>query len=241
MEREKGSIHAGPDQRITPCYRKYIANTVYIIAVAGPSCAGKTELANSLARALACPVLQLDCYYRDLAGMSMEERSRVNFDAPPALDHELLTDHVRRISQGHEIARPIYDFKTHARVPATELFKAADFVIVEGLFALYWKDLRDLALTKVFVDAPDCVCLARREYRDIRERGRTRESVLAQFTETVQPMAELYVRPTHAFADLVLSGEQPLEESTAAVLEHVRSVSGRSPISRSPRVQAQHR
>jgi uridine kinase len=193
----------------------------YIVAVGGPSCAGKTELAKRLAHDLVGSVLLLDSYYRDLSALSPAERSAVNFDHPSALDHELLIHQLRAIARGETVERPIYDFSTHTRIPARETFAAQQFVIVEGLFALYWPELRELASTKVFVTAPDDVCLSRRERRDIVERGRTAESVRAQFSQTVQPMASLYVRPTSRYADLVLSGEQPLSRSANAVLELV--------------------
>lgn len=194
---------------------------VYIIAIGGPSCAGKTQLAQRLASELRGSVLLLDSYYRDLSSMPPPERARVNFDSPFALDHALLIEQVRALSRGDSVKRPVYDFATHTRVPQFESFCAGKFLIIEGLFALYWPELRELSGTKVFVDAPDSVCFRRRQFRDVIERGRTAESVLAQFTETVQPMAELHVRPTSKYADIVLSGEQPLSRSTENVLDHV--------------------
>lgn len=205
----------------------------YIIAVGGPSCAGKTELAKRLAHDLVGSVLLLDSYYRDLSALSATERSAVNFDDPSALDHELLIHQLRAIRRGEIIQRPIYDFATHTRVPARETFAAHHFIIVEGLFALYWPELRELASTKVFVTAPDDVCFSRRQRRDVVERGRTAESVRAQFTQTVQPMASLYVRPTSKYADLVLSGEQPIWRSAQAVLELVHR-NGASVVSSAP-------
>ena len=117
--------------------------------------------------------------------------------------------------------RPVYDFATHTRTPLRERVEAGQYLIFEGLFTLYWDDLRTLFGTKVYVDAPDGLCLARRQVRDVRERGRTVESVLRQYTETVRPMAERYVHPTRAFADVVVSGEAPLEATGAEVLRHV--------------------
>lgn len=201
---------------------------VYIIAIAGPSCAGKTELAKALSHELCCSVLPLDCYYCDLSHLAAADRPKENFDAPTALDEGLLIEQVAQLSAGRTIERPVYDFATHSRVPRRDSFAAGRFLIVEGLFALYWAEIRKLAGTKVFVDAPDSVCLSRRILRDVRERGRTPESVVAQFTNTVQPMAELHVRPTRRFADLVLSGEQPLGVSTSAVIAHVRGRAARS-------------
>jgi uridine kinase len=194
---------------------------VYIIAVAGPSCAGKTELSKRLARELSCPVLLLDSYYRDLSAILPAERARVNFDEPSALDERVLIHQVRALRLGETVARPIYDFATHTRVAKTDSFSATDFLIVEGLFALYWPELRELADLKIFVNAPDDLCLRRRLMRDVVERGRTSESVIRQFNKTVRPMANLYVRPTANHADLVLSGQEPLSGSVNTVLEHV--------------------
>lgn len=194
----------------------------YIIAIAGPSCAGKSELAQAVADELSASVLVLDSYYRDLSKMTPSERSWVNFDSPDALDHELLIEQVRCLSRGGVVERPVYDFATHSRDPRGERFAANNLLIVEGLFALYWHELRHLAHTKIFVDAPDDVCFRRRKLRDLAERGRTLESVIAQFKETVQPMAARFVRPTSEYADLVLSGEQLLSRSVERVIAHVR-------------------
>lgn len=196
---------------------------VYVIAVAGPSCAGKTELAKALSHDLRCSVLPLDHYYRDLSTLPPTQRAQANFDLPSALESALLIEQVALLSAGHTVDRPVYDFATHTRLPRCESFKCERFLIIDGLFALYWDQLRNLAGTKVFVDAPDPLCLSRRIGRDVCERGRTEESVRVQFTNTVQPMAELYVRPTRQFADIILSGEQPLRVSTAAVIDHIRT------------------
>lgn len=194
----------------------------YIIAIAGPSCSGKTELAKAVADEFSASVLVLDSYYRDLAKISPSERNQVNFDSPDALDHELLIEQVQSLSRGGAVQRPAYDFATHTRDPLGEHFAANNLLIVEGIFALYWDKLRQLASTKVFVDASDDVCFRRRKIRDVAERGRTVESVITQFKKTVQPMAARHVRPTSEYADLVLSGEQPLWRSVESVIAHVR-------------------
>ncbi len=193
----------------------------YLIGIAGPSCAGKTELAKHLAAALAATRISLDAYYRELDHLTLAERARFNFDEPAALDRDLLAAQVRALAEGAAIALPIYDFATHARTARTEHIVPAEFVIIEGLFALYWEDLRALLGTRVFVEAPDTVCLERRLLRDVRERGRTPESVQRQFRETVQPMAAWHVRPTRAFADVIVSGLEPITASAEAVLRHV--------------------
>lgn len=196
---------------------------MYIVAVAGPSCAGKTELARRLSQALSAKILALDSYYRDLGDLSLEQRQQVNFDHPDAIEHELLSRHLQELARGRAVEVPVYDFTTHSRLAHSERLEPGRYLILEGLFALYWAEARRLMRTKVFVDAPDSVCLARRQERDVRTRGRTPASVLAQFTATVRPMAELYVRPTRAYADVAVSGEEPLESMAAVVLEHVRT------------------
>ncbi len=193
----------------------------YIIAIAGPSCAGKSELSKALAQELCASVLVLDSYYRDLTALAPAARTRVNFDSPDALDHELLIEQVQYLSRGEVVQRPVYNFATHTRDPHGEHFTASDLLIVEGIFALYWRELRQLAGTKIFVDAADDVCFRRRKLRDVAERGRTVKSVITQFQETVQPMAARHVRPTSAYADLVLSGEQPLARSVERAIAHV--------------------
>ncbi len=194
----------------------------HIIAIGGPSCAGKTELSRHIARVLSAPILPIDAYYINLDNLTVQERSHFNFDEPTALDHYLLRHHIEALSKGEAIERPTYDFKTHTRAIATEIVTPNDFVILEGLFALYWDDIRPFLRTKVFVDAPDEICLSRRSIRDVRERGRTPESVLEQYEKTVRPMAQLHVRPTARWADVIVSGQQPLEESVATVLRLVR-------------------
>lgn len=203
----------------------------HIIAIGGPSCAGKTELSKYLSATLAAPILPIDAYYINLDNLEFHERCHFNFDEPTALDHYLLRQHVEALAGGRAIDRPTYDFKTHTRAIATEHLAARGFVILEGLFALYWDDIRPFLGTKVFVDAPDEVCLSRRSLRDVRERGRTPESVLEQYEKTVRPMAQLHVRPTARWADVIVSGEQPLEQSAAAVLKliHPQGVTATMP------------
>ena len=193
----------------------------YLIAIAGPSGSGKSALAGRLASTLDAPILSLDSYYRDAAHLPFAERVRINFDDPGSLEHELLAQQLAALIEGDEIAVPVYDFAGYVREARTERLRASRFVLVEGLFALYWDDVRRLAPTKVFVDAADEICLARRMERDIRERGRTVESVIEQYAGTVRPMAELYVRPTRAFADVVVSGYEPLDLSLQMVLAHI--------------------
>jgi uridine kinase len=194
----------------------------YLIGIAGPSGAGKSYLARHLSECLRAPVLSLDHYYRDLSHLPLEVRARSNFDEPSALEHDLLIAQVAHLAEARAIAVPTYDFSVHIRTEQTQPFEPSPFVIVEGLFTLHWPELRRLLGTRVYVEMTDDICLQRRQERDVRERGRTPESVLEQFRATVAPMAERYVRPTQQHAHVVLFGAAPIGEEVERVLLHVR-------------------
>ncbi len=195
----------------------------YLIAIAGPSGAGKSYLAHHLAQALPAPaaVLSLDSYYLELTGLSYGERCQFNFDHPAALDHDLLVAQVRSVAAGQAVDRPIYQFETHSRAHHSAPFDPPPFVILEGIFGLYFSEIRALANLKVFVETPDGLCFDRRLRRDTSERERSEESVTRQYSETVRPMAAEYVWPTAAFADVILPGNQPIDESVRQVLTRV--------------------
>lgn len=195
--------------------------TPFLVGIAGPSCSGKTELALWLARRTGAPVLNLDQYYRGLPELSLEQRGRVNFDEPAALDHEEILRDARALAAGQAISAPRYDYSLHTRAEGSQRIEAAPVIILEGLFALYWAELRELYQLRVYVEAPDELCLQRRLRRDVQERGRTAASVREQFEATVRPMAHLHILPTRAFADVTANGAAPLAESGLQVLERI--------------------
>lgn len=191
----------------------------HIIGIAGPSSSGKTELSRQLVRTLpGTAVVSLDSYYRGMEEIPLEERKRVNFDHPGALDWELLHRHLRNLADGRACEEPVYSFARYERTAQSRRIEPGEFVIVEGLFVLYWPELRSMLDAKVYVETDPAVCFARRLARDVAERGRTPESVREQYERTVRPGAEWFVFPTRKFADLVVSGEEPLSNSTSAVL-----------------------
>ena len=163
-------------------------------------------------------MLSLDSYYRDLADLSLAERSRVNFDAPEAMDHQRLTADLRQLAAGHRVEIPVYDFATHTRQATQQSITPTDFLLVEGLFALYWPDVNALYHLRLFVIAADALCLERRLARDRVERGRSPASIRAQYQEQVRPMYRHHIQPTSHYADLILDGSEPTEEQVAAVL-----------------------
>jgi uridine kinase len=198
----------------------------FLIGIAGVSCSGKTELARSLAATLHAPIVALDCYYRTFSHITLEQRTRTNFDEPASLDHELIFRHIADLAEGRPIQKPVYDFVNYTRSAEVERVEPADFAIIEGLLTLHWPELRRLLGVRVFIEVTDDIGFERRARRDVTERGRTPESVLVQYDETVRPMASLYVLPTRRFADVVVSGEDPVDVSTHAVLAFVNKATG---------------
>jgi uridine kinase len=191
----------------------------HIIGIAGPSSSGKSELARQLVcRLPGTEIVSLDSYYRGMEEIPLAERKLVNFDHPDALDWELLHEHLVAISEGRAFDEPVYSFADYARTTETRRIEPGRYLIVEGLFVLYWPELRRMLDTKVFVQTDPAVCFDRRLRRDVAERGRTPESVRAQYEKMVRPSAEWFVRPTEKYADLVVSGEEPFDRSTAAVI-----------------------
>lgn len=190
-----------------------------LIAIAGFSNSGKTTIARRLAAHFNATIFGLDDYYRDYPHLTYQERCAINFDHPDSLEGEMIIQHLRDLKAGKPIIRPVYDFATHARAPHTAVMQPNDYIIVEGLFTLYWDAVRPLYAVKIFVDADHEICLARRETRDVAERGRTLESVRKQYADTVRPMADQFIAPARSHADLLLRCTDPPQQSLHTVLE----------------------
>jgi uridine kinase len=193
-----------------------------LIGIAGPSGSGKSELAHRLSTAIAAPIISLDNYYRSLDHLSFEDRAASNFDEPAALEDELLLVQLSDLANGRPIQVPVYDFSRHTRIPGEQFVSATGYVIIEGLFTLYWNDLRRILRLSVYVDLEDEICFDRRLERDVRERGRTPECVRRQYDQTVRPMAEKYIWPTRRHADLIIRGDAQLDESVGEILGLLR-------------------
>jgi uridine kinase len=210
------------------------AKRPYFIGIAGGSCSGKTTLAREVVQRLAersaarrlgesgTALISIDSYYRGLVSATLADIERYNFDDPGALDHDLLVHHLRELDAGRAVDRPVYDFKTHTRTDRVESVEPVSFVVVEGLFPLYWEEVRGLLRTKVFVDVPHSICLERRLQRDTVERGRPREEVIRRYNQMARPMYEKYVLPSKRYADVVTDGERPAGESAAMVVGDVQ-------------------
>lgn len=194
-----------------------------VIGIAGASGSGKTTLAAELARELNGIYFPIDNYYRDLSHMPCADRLKQNFDDPAIIEHSLLAMHVAALARGEIIHRPLYDFSTHSRVlDRTEPIGGGAFVLVEGLFALYYPELLPTYQFRIYLDTPDEVCFDRRMRRDIVERGRTPESIRMQYEKTVRPSSIAFVRPSAANADLVIDGTAALDWKVEQVLAAMR-------------------
>ncbi len=195
-----------------------------LIGIAGCSGSGKTTLARELAIQLEATLFPLDLYYRDLSQFPLDSRHKQNFDHPDSLESELIIAHVRALSEGLPIQRPVYDFSRHTRVPDTfEPITPTRVVIVEGILALHYPELIPLYDFSIYVDAPNEICLNRRIYRDMRERGRTEQSVRDQFEATARPMAEKYVLPSQAHATVTVEGTEALDWSIEHILRELHT------------------
>ena len=178
-----------------------------IIGLAGGSGSGKTTIAESIVEAIGpddVALIQHDAYYRDQSGVPVEDRSKVNYDHPDSLETDLLVAQLRELMAGEPIERPVYDFTVHNRSSETVRVEPKPAIIVEGILVLSEPSLRGLMDLKVYVDTDADLRIARRWERDIKERGRTFDSVRDQYLATVRPMHLQFVEPSKRYADIVI-------------------------------------
>lgn len=184
-----------------------------IIAITGPSGSGKTLFTESVYSRLreADPnfdvaIIEEDSYYHDLAHLPITERAVTNFDHPHSLDHNLLKQHLLDLRNGIEVNVPVYDYSQHTRTGESRSVVPARVILVEGILLLSDETLRQQFDIKLFVDTPLDLCLQRRIVRDMNERGRSLDSINAQFEKTVKPMYREFIEPSKKYADIVVSG-----------------------------------
>ena len=177
------------------------------VGIAGGTGSGKTTVARAILDRVGAEhiaVIPHDAYYRDLTDLSPALRAQMNFDHPDSLETSLLIEHLRQLRNGQSINLPVYDFKTHNRTPQTIRIDPTPVVMVEGILIFMEPVLRDLLDIKIFVDTDADIRFIRRLQRDIAERGRTSESVIRQYLETVRPMHLEFVEPSKRYADVII-------------------------------------
>lgn len=178
------------------------------IGIAGGTASGKTTYAKLIyenaSKHGTVIYIKMDDYYKSLDGMTFEERTSVNYDHPDAFDSALLVEHLQALKKGKSVEMPIYDFVVHNRKQETRHVDAAPVVIIEGIMTLAIPEIRQELDLKIYVDTDDDIRFIRRLKRDMRERGRSVESVINQYLTTVRPMHLTFIEPSKKFADIII-------------------------------------
>ncbi|XVL11331.1 uridine kinase [Staphylococcus xylosus] len=178
-----------------------------IIGIVGGSGSGKTSVTNEIMKNLeghSVALLAQDYYYKDQSHLTFDERLETNYDHPFAFDNDLLIENLTDLRNGKRVEVPTYDYTNHTRSEETIAFEPKDVIIVEGIFALENKTLRDLMDVKIYVDTDADLRILRRLLRDTEERGRTMDSVINQYLNVVRPMHNQFIEPTKRYADIII-------------------------------------
>lgn len=178
-----------------------------VIGIAGGSCSGKTSVTRAIYdvfRDHSVVVIEQDFYYKDQSHLTFEERLGTNYDHPLAFDNDLLIEHIKKLLVRQPIEKPVYDYVQHTRAKEVVPVEPVDVIILEGILVLEDADLRDLMDIKLFVDTDSDLRIIRRIMRDIKERGRTTDSVIDQYLSAVRPMHNLFIEPTKRYADIII-------------------------------------
>lgn len=179
----------------------------YVIGVAGGSGSGKSTIARNVLEVIGpenVAYIQQDSYYYDLKHLPSEIREKLNYDHLDSIDNDLLLAHLEELKKGQGVNRPIYDFKTHSRLENTEYLPPRKIILLEGILILADMRLRDMMDIKIFVDTAADLRFIRRLKRDVLERGRSIESVVDQYLNTVRPMHEKFVEPCKKYSDIII-------------------------------------
>ena len=179
---------------------------IIVIGIAGGTGSGKSTLIRKISEEFRdlITIISHDFYYKEHSDITFEERKSLNYDHPSAFDTDMLIDHIKQLKEGKTIRRPVYDFTIHNRVDETVEVKPSKVIIVEGILIFENKELLDLFDIKVFIDTDADVRIIRRILRDVKERGRTLDSIVTQYLTTVKIMHEMFVEPSKKHADIII-------------------------------------
>lgn len=201
--------------------------SIIVIGVAGGTGSGKSTLVKRLQEAFKdddVATLCHDYYYKAHPELTYEERTKLNYDHPKSFDTDMMVEHIKALKNNVPIERPVYSFVEHNRTDEKVAVKPSKVIIVDGILIFENKELRDLMDIKVFVDTDADIRLARRILRDVRERGRSMESVITQYTSTVKPMHEEFVEPSKKYADVIIPEGGFNSVAVSMLIHNIRSL-----------------
>ena len=200
---------------------------VVVIGVAGGTGSGKSTLVKRLQEAFKNDDVATIChdfYYKAHPELSYEERTKLNYDHPAAFDTDMLVEHIRQLKEGKNVECPVYSFVEHNRTTETLPVAPSKVIIIDGILIFENEELRDMMDIKVYVDTDADLRLARRILRDVRERGRSMESVISQYTKTVEPMHEQFVEPSKRYADVIIPEGGFNSVAVSMLIQSIRSI-----------------
>jgi len=199
-----------------------------LIGIAGGTASGKTSIADILRddfkKSNSVTIIKEDDYYKDQSDLSMEERAKTNYDHPLAFDFDLMFIQLKQLLDRNTIEKPTYDYTVHNRSKETEIVEPSDVIILEGLFALYNPEIREMEDIKIFVDTDSDIRFIRRLVRDMEVRNRSLESVKEQYLTTVKPMHDQFIEPTKKYADVILPNGKSNEVGIDLIRTKIYSV-----------------
>ncbi len=195
----------------------------YLIGISGGSGAGKTTIVKNLVNHYKnkATTIELDSYYKDFSNLTFEDREKINFDHPDSFSFNMLKNHINLLIKNEKIKSPIYDFKKHKRRKPSKIIYPNKLIFFEGTLIFYFKEIANLMSLKIFIQADEKVRFKRRLSRDIKHRGRTKDSIHEQYHKTVKPMFDKYVKPLKSEADLIISGESNLIDNKNRIVAEI--------------------
>ncbi len=198
-----------------------------LISIAGGSASGKTTVVDEIIEEMkeyVVTVIRHDDYYKDQSDMILEERYKTNYDHPKSLDNDLLVKQLEELVRGNPIKKPIYDFVLHTRSNESQIVMPTNIIILEGILVLEDPRIRNLSNIKIYVESDDDIRFIRRLQRDIVERGRTVDSVIKQYLETVKPMHYKFVKPSKRYADIIIPNDRKHDVAVDILVTKLKSI-----------------
>jgi uridine kinase len=199
-----------------------------IIGITGGTGSGKSTVCRAIIENIPeenIAILEQDAYYKDQSHLTFEDRLKTNYDHPLAFDNKLLINHIKDLCENRDVEKPIYDYELHTRKQnETVLISPKDIIIVEGIMILEDEELRDKLDIKIYVDTEDDIRILRRIQRDIKERGRSIDSVIEQYLTTVKPAHDQFIEPYKKYADIIMPEGGQNEVAIDIVISKIRSI-----------------